>query len=177
MLGGRDDHGGHVVDVTGGLLERIQLLIAAVGLHLQTAQQRVSDRRVNVMGEAFDGPLYFAYLGGGDQLRSAGGDLVGGGDELLVLAAFIDNPVSRVSDSRGDREELSLRLEERTKGINSRLHRHLQQLRGAPAHSLRSRDQPLAPARILGVKLRDRGCPLQEGHIEISHLAVASAPF
>lgn len=38
VLGGGDDHGGHVVDVTRGLLQRVQLLVAAVGLHLQTAQ-------------------------------------------------------------------------------------------------------------------------------------------
>lgn len=56
--------------------------------------------------------LYVAYLGGSNQLRSACSDLMGGGDELLVLAVFTDNPVSRVPTSRGNRE-FSLQLEKR----------------------------------------------------------------
>lgn len=38
LLGGGDDHGGHVVHVSRGLLQRLQLLVAAVGLHLQYSQ-------------------------------------------------------------------------------------------------------------------------------------------
>lgn len=37
VLGGGDHHGGHVVDVPRGLLQRVQLPVAAVGLHLQLA--------------------------------------------------------------------------------------------------------------------------------------------
>lgn len=35
MFGGGDDHGSHVVYVARGLLQRIQLLVVAVGLHLK----------------------------------------------------------------------------------------------------------------------------------------------
>lgn len=37
VLGGGDNHGGHVIDVTRGLLKCVQLLVAALGLHLQSA--------------------------------------------------------------------------------------------------------------------------------------------
>lgn len=59
--------------------------------------------------------------------------------------------------------------------ITRGLRGHSQQLRGAPAHSFRSGDEPFRPARIFGVKFGNSGCPLQEGHINPSHSAVVSA--
>lgn len=35
VFGGGDDHSSHVVDVPRGLLQRVQLLVVAVGLHLE----------------------------------------------------------------------------------------------------------------------------------------------